>query len=323
MRAIQVSRFGGPEVLEPREVPEPKPGADEVLIDVAFADIIFVETQIRTGWGREFFKMEPPYVPGFGVGGTVRVVGAGVDPDWVGRKVIANTEQHGGYAERAVVSVRKMVAVPDGLELRDATALRSDGPTALGLMEKAAIRPGQWVLVTAAGGGMGVLLVQLAHAAGARVIGAARGKRKLELLRQLGADVVVDYSQPGWAQRVLEATDGRGADVVFDGAGGELGQAAFGVTAQGGQFSAHGAPAGGFTQIDTAEAERRHIAVRGIQQVQFPLPERQRLTEQTLALAAAGKLRPVIGQTFPLEKAGDAHAALTSRGVTGRTLLLI
>ncbi|WP_163868868.1 zinc-binding dehydrogenase [Myxococcus eversor] len=323
MRAIQVSRFGGPEVLEPREVPEPKPGADEVLIDVAFADIIFVETQIRSGWGREFFKMEPPYVPGFGVGGTVRVVGAGVDPDWVGRKVIANTEQHGGYAERAVVSVRKMVAVPDGLELRDATALRSDGPTALGLMEKAAIRPGQWVLVTAAGGGMGVLLVQLAHAAGARVIGAARGKRKLELLRQLGADVVVDYSQPGWAQRVLEATDGRGADVVFDGAGGELGQAAFGVTAQGGQFSAHGAPAGGFTQIDTAEAERRHIAVRGIQQVQFPLPERQRLTEQTLALAAAGKLRPVIGQTFPLEKAGDAHAALTSRGVTGRTLLLI
>ncbi|NVJ21737.1 zinc-binding dehydrogenase [Myxococcus sp. AM011] len=323
MRAIQVSRFGGPEVLEPCEVPEPKPGADEVLIDVAFADIIFVETQIRSGWGREFFKMEPPYVPGFGVGGTVRAVGQGVDPGWVGRRVIANTEQHGGYAERAVVSVRKMVAVPDGLELRDATALRSDGPTALGLMEKAAIRPGQWVLVTAAAGGMGVLLVQLSHAAGARVIGAARGERKLELLRQLGAAVVVDYSQPGWAQRVLEATDGRGADVVFDGAGGELGQAAFGATAQGGQFSAHGAPAGGFTQIDTAEAERRHIAVRGIQQVQFPLPERQRLTEQTLALAVAGKLRPVIGQTFPLEKAGDAHAALTSRGVTGRTLLLL
>ncbi|MFY2562833.1 zinc-binding dehydrogenase [Corallococcus terminator] len=323
MRAIQVARFGGPEVLEPREVPEPKPGADEVLIDVSFADIIFVETQIRSGWGREFFKVSPPYVPGFGVGGTVRAVGAGVDPGWVGRRVIANTEQHGGYAERAVVSARKMVAVPDGLELRDATALRSDGPTALGLMEKAAIRPGQWVLVTAAGGGMGVLLVQLAHAAGARVIGAARGERKLELIRQLGADVVVDYSQPGWAQKVMDATDGRGADVVFDGAGGELGRAAFGVTAHGGQFSAHGAPAGGFTEIDTAEAERRHISVRGIQQVQFPLPERQRLTEQTLALAVAGKLRPVIGQTFPLEQAGEAHAALTSRGVTGRTLLLM
>ncbi|NTX15018.1 zinc-binding dehydrogenase [Myxococcus sp. CA056] len=323
MRAIQVSRFGGPEVLEPREVPEPRPGAGEVLVEVSFADIIFVETQIRTGWGREFFKIDPPYVPGFGVGGTVSAVGEGVDPGWVGRRVIANTEERGGYAERAVVSVRKMVPVPDGLELRDATALRSDGPTALGLMEKAAIRPGQWVLVTAAGGGMGVLLVQLAHAAGARVIGAARGQRKLELLRELGADVVVDYSRPDWGQQVLDATDGRGADVVFDGAGSELGQTAFGVTAQGGQFSAHGAPGGGFAEIDTAEAERRHISVRGIQQVQFPLPERQRLTEQTLALAVAGRLRPVIGQAFPLERAGDAHAALTARSITGKALLLI
>jgi NADPH2:quinone reductase len=179
------------------------------------------------------------------------------------------------------------------------------------------------VLVLGAGGGLGILLVQLARAADARVVGAARGTRKLDLARELGADAAIDYSEPGWAERVREATGGTGPNVVFDGVGGEVGKAAFGETARGGRFSAHGAPSGAFAEIDPQEVQRLGVSVRGIEQVQFAPAELKRLAERALSEAAAGRLRPVIGQTFPLERAADAHAAMEARGVIGTTLLVI
>ncbi len=174
-----------------------------------------------------------------------------------------------------------------------------------------------------AGGGLGILLVQLAHGAGARVIGAARGKRKLDLARDLGASVVVDYSHPQWPQQVLAAAGGTGPGVVFDGVGGEIGQAAFEITARGGRFSAHGAPSGGFAAIDRQEAGRRAITVRGIEQAQFAPADARRLTGRALSEAAAARIRPVIGQRYPLERAAGAHRAVESRDVIGKTLLEI
>lgn len=323
MRVVQATRFGGPEVLVMSEAPSPVAGPGQVVVGVSVTDILFVETQIRSGWGGEFFQVKPPYVPGFGVGGQVLSVGQGVDPAWVGQRVVAHTERSGGYAEQAVVSAEALIPVPDGLGLREATALMHDGPTALALADAARIQPGQWVLVVAAAGGLGILLVQLAHAAGAQVIGAARGKPKLEQVRELGADVAVDYSEPDWAERVRQATGGRGADVVFDGAGGQLGRAAFEVTARGGLFSAHGAPSGGFTAIDPREAERHGVTLRGIQHVQLARADLKQLVARALSEAVAGRIRPIIGQTFPLERAADAHAAIEARGVIGKTLLLI
>ncbi|MFL6074758.1 MAG: zinc-binding dehydrogenase [Mycobacteriales bacterium] len=321
MRVIEVTEFGGPEVLVPREVPEPVAGAGQVLVAVAAADVLFVETQVRRGWGREFFPVEPPYVPGGGVSGTVEAAGEGVDPGWVGRRVLARTDG-GGYAERVVVPAEGLVPVPDGLDLRTAAALLHDGSTAFRLFELAGVRAGEWVLVTAAGGGAGTLLVQLAHAAGAHVVAAARGERKLELLRELGAEVAVDYTTPGWAERVREATGGAGPAVVFDGAGTEVGARAFGVTADGGRVWAYGAPSGGFATIDTAEADRRGITVRGIEQIRVAPGEPVPGMPDVLAAAADGRVRPVIGQTFPLEKAADAHAAIEAREVVGKTLLI-
>ena len=323
MRVIEATRFGGPGVLTVQEVPEAVAAAGQVVVDVSAADVLFVDTQIRRGWGREHFVVTPPYVPGSGVAGQVRTVGAGVDPDWVGRRVLAHTgnrQAHEGYAEQAVVPTDVVVPVPDELDLREAAALMHDGTTALGLVEQAAIRPREWVLVLAAGGGLGILLVQLAHAAAARVIGAARGPHKLDLIRELGGQAM-DYTAPDWTQRVLDATGGTGPDVVFDGAGGELGRAAFDITARGGRFSAHGAPGGGFAAIDGHEAERRRVRVRGIADAQFGPADRKRLTANALAEAAAGRIRPIIGQTFPLEKAGDAHTAIEAREVVGKTLL--
>jgi NADPH2:quinone reductase len=133
---------------------------------------------------------------------------------------------------------------------------------------------------------------------------------------------VVDYSEPGWTSLVRDATGGAGADVVFDGAGGEIGRAAFEVTAHGGRFSAHGAPSGGFAVLDPDERARREVTVRGIEHLQLAPDDMRRMLARALSEAAAGRMRPVIGQTFPLERAADAHTAIEARAVVGRTLLL-
>lgn len=322
MRVIEAKTFGGPEVLVPTGAPDPVASPGQVVVQVSVADVLFVDTQIRRGWGGRYFSVTPPYVPGGGVAGRVIAVGIGVDPGWIGRPVVAYTADGGGYAERAVASLDDVAAVPEGVGLPDAAALLHDGNTAIGLLDIARIQPGEWVLVTGAGGGLGLLLVQLAHVAGARVVAAARGERKLDLARGLGADAVLDYSQMGWPERVREATGGIGPNVVFDGVGGEIGQAAFEVTARGGRFSAHGAPSGAFAQIDPQEAERRGITLRGIEQVRGIGPDAMRRLERALAEAAAGRMRPVIGQTFPLDAAADAHAAMEARTALGKTLLL-
>jgi NADPH2:quinone reductase len=152
-------------------------------------------------------------------------------------------------------------------------------------------------------------------------VAAARGERKLELLRSLGAEAV-DYSAPQWTQIVRRETGGAGPDVILDGVGGQIGQDAFSIIAPGGRFSAHGAPSGSFAQIDAAEAVRRSVTVRGIEQVQFDPADLPPLVEQALAEVAAGRLEPVIGQTFPLIEAAQAHRSIESRDTLGKTLLL-
>jgi NADPH:quinone reductase len=325
MRVVLARSFGGPEVLAVESVPHPVAGPGLAVVDVAAADVLFFDAIVRYGLAVDFVPLRPPYVPGNGVAGQVTAVGDGVDPYWTGRRVVAHTGGTGGgggYAEQAVVPAAALVPVPAGLGLPEAAALLHDGATALGLTESTGIRPGEWVLVVGAGGGLGMLLVQLAHAAGAHVIAAARGRRKLDQAVELGAEVTADYSEPGWPQEVLAATAGIRPDVVFDGAGTQLGQAAFAITADGGRFSAHGSPSGGFAVIDPEEARRRGITVRGIEQVQFTPDQLQALAVRAVAEAAAGRIRPVIGQTFPLDQAAAAHAAIENRSVTGKTLLL-
>ncbi|MGH9227248.1 MAG: zinc-binding dehydrogenase [Acidimicrobiales bacterium] len=321
MRAVQVGAFGAPDVLEVCELPEPVAGPGEVTVGVAIAPVLFVDTQVRAGLAQDWFPARPPYVPGVGVAGHVAAVGAGVDPGWVGRRVVADSTEHGGYLERAVVPADALVAVPDAVGLAEAAALLHDGRTALGLVEVTEPRPGEWVLVVGAAGGLGILLVQLAHEMGAHVLGAARGERKLALARKHGADAVVDYAKPQWVDEVAAMTGGAGPDLTLDGVGGPLGSAAFEATAAGGRFSAHGAAAGPFAPIDPRDAEQRRVTVFGIDRVQFTPEDARRLTVRVLELCAAGRVSPVIGQTFPLEHAADAHRAIESRAVIGKTLL--
>lgn len=204
MRVVQVSKFGGPDVLEATDMPDPVAGPGQAVIAVSTADVMYLDTLVRSGWGQEYFAVRPPYVPGAGVAGVVRSVGNEVDPAWVGRAVIAGTGRRDlqgvttgpsdGYAEQALVPAEALIQIPEGLEHRDAVALLHDGPTALQLLDVADVDAGEWALVTAAASGAGTLLVQLLRTRGAKVIGAARGTRKLALVGDLGADVAVDYS---------------------------------------------------------------------------------------------------------------------------------
>jgi NADPH:quinone reductase len=321
MRAVQATAFGGPEVLEMVSIPEPVPGPGQVLVAVSVAPVLYLDTQIRAGLAREWFPVTPPYVPGEGIAGQVVAVGEGVEESWVDRLAVADTTGSGGYLEKTVLPAESLVGVPAGLGAVEAAALLHDGQTAAGLIEALTPRPGDWVLVTAAAGGMGTLLVQLARQAGGRVIAAAGAQRKLDLASKLGAEQTVSYEQRDWASQVLAITGGTGPDVVFDGVGGRTGREAFGVTARGGRFSGHGTPGGGFAAVDSAEAARREITVSGIAEVQFGPEKGRRLIARALDEAASGRLAPVIGQRFPLAEAAEAHRAIEARTVIGKTLL--
>jgi NADPH2:quinone reductase len=326
MRAVQVRSFGPPEVLAVTDLPDPVAGPGQVVIGVEVAEVLLLDAMIRAGHATQWFPLQPPYVPGNGVAGRVASVGEGVDPAWAGQRVIAHTGGGGGsdgYAEQALVPAERLVPVPSALGMTDAAALLHDGATALGLAAGTGISDGEWVLVVGAAGGLGILLMQLAHAVGAKVIGAARGEAKLALVSSLGAEGAVDYSQTGWGKQAVELTGGTGPDVVFDGVGGRLGREAFDIVAEGGRFSAHGAASGGFAEIDPSEAASRNVTVRGIEQVQFQPGQLEQFAQQALAEAAAGRIKPVIGQSFPLDQAADAHTALQARTAIGKTLLTV
>ncbi|MDP9842198.1 NADPH2:quinone reductase [Streptosporangium lutulentum] len=314
MRAVWLKEFGGPEALVAAETPDPVAGPGQALVEVEFANITFVETQLRAGTGP--FTVELPMIPGNGVGGVVTSVGTEADRRLIGRRVVSGTGGSGGYAERAVVDAGGLFEVPDGMELDTAVALLADGRTAMSMAEAVELRAGERVLVEAAAGGVGTLLVQLARAAGARVVAAAGGARKVGLARGLGADVAVDYREPDWTERVREAVGG--VDVVFDGVGGTISGSAFGLLDRGGRMISFGLASGEWANVsEEAAADRGVTLVRPV-----TTPEKMRsLTERALAEAAAGRLRPVIGQRFPLDRAADAHRAIQSRATVGKTLL--
>ncbi|MEU0514068.1 zinc-binding dehydrogenase [Amycolatopsis sp. NPDC006125] len=312
MRVIEAVRFGGPEVLRVKRVPDPHPGPGQVVVEVKVAGVLWIDTVIRRGEAGHLFPVTPPYVPGAGAAGQVTEIGAGTDPSWCGEWVLADVQ--GAYAEQVPATPGQLIRIPPGVGLREAVALLHDGSTALAVFERAAVRRGERVLVQPAAGGLGTLLVQLAHAAGAHVIGAARGAEKLEMVRALGADAVADYSEPGWTDEVGPV------DVAFDGVGGDLGRAAAKLVVTGGRYSNYGWAGGAPVAVDEV---RPDVTAYGLEQLREYEPGRRARTERMLRLAARGAVRTVIGQTFPLSRAADAHRALESRCAKGKTLLVI
>jgi NADPH:quinone reductase len=311
VRAVVIREFGPPEVLKPTDAEEVCAGPDDVVIDVEFANITFVETQVRAGRPPHPSMLPAlPAILGNGVGGTV---------SGTGRRVVASLNGTGGYAERAASPASRLIDVPDALAMRDAVALLADGRTALALAARADLRGGETVLIEAAGGGVGTLLVQIARNAGARVVALAGHPRKLALARDLGADLTVDYRHDGWQRQVRDATGQ--VDVVFDGVGGEIGLAAFGLLGAGGRFCPFGMASGSFTAVTPEHAAAWRISLRS--GAAASPEELAALARTALAEGAAGRLRPVVGQEFELAEAAAAHAAIEARETIGKTLLAV
>jgi NADPH2:quinone reductase len=309
VRAIVINEFGPPAVLRLAEVAEPLAGPGEVTVDVELAGVTFVETQVRSGHPPHPAMLPAlPAILGNGVGGTV-----------AGRRVVASLGGTGGYAERAVAPASQLIEVPDGVPLRDAVALLADGRTALALIELAVPQAGDTVVVEAAAGGVGTLLVQLARNAGARVVALASIDSKLTVARQLGADLAVSYAEPGWEQRVRDAAGD--VDVVFDGVGGDIGRAALGLLRAGGRFCPFGMASGSFAPVPPDLAAARQVNV--LRSAMPDAARRTALARAALAQAAEGRIRPVIGQELDLARADAAHAAIEARATTGKTLLTV
>ena len=322
MRAVVIRDFGPPEVLEPAEVAEVRAGPDKVIIDVEFANVTFVETQVRAGRPPHPSMLPAlPAILGNGVGGTVAEAGPNTSGagTGAGRRVVASLNGTGGYAERVVSPAARLIEVPDELAMRDAVALLADGRTALALAGRAGLRTGDTVLIEAAAGGVGTLLVQIARNAGARVVALAGQPRKLAIARDLGADLTVDYSRDGWEQEVRAAAGE--VDVVFDGVGGDIGLAAFGLLGAGGRFCPFGMASGRFASVAPELAQARQVAV--LPGAAASPAELAALVRTALAEAATGRLRPVIGQEFELAAAAAAHAAIEARATIGKTLLTV
>jgi len=325
MKAVQFSRFGGPEVLETVELPTPQPGPGEVLVRVRAAGVNYFETLMR----RNLYAVTPqlPMAPGVEVAGEIEVVGEGVDAALRGARVavpmFAVGRPNGGYAEYLAIDVASLVPLPDGLPFEHAVALLVPGLTALHLVRRSPPR-GRTVLVTAAAGGVGSLLLQLARRAGAeRVIAVAGGAEKLEAARSLGADLGVDYREPGWAGMVREATGGRGADIVYDTVGGAVTRACLDALAPAGElvFAALGR-----YELTVAELEGmlfRNQSLKGFALLPLLTPEALRTDlAELFASAAAGALTVTVGGRYRLDQAGEAHRVLEERRSVGKIVLM-
>jgi NADPH2:quinone reductase len=328
MRAIRQHQFGGPEMLVYEEVDDPTPGPGQVRIAVTAAGVHLLDTSIRAGQtGGPFPPPDLPMVPGREVAGYVESSGPGVDPSWLGRRVVAHLgAASGGYAELAVRDVEAVHEVPDGVADDTAVAMIGTGRTTMGILEVAQLSSGDVALVTAAAGGIGSLLVQAARQAGATAVGLAGGPAKVERVRQLGAEVAVDYDAPGWTDEVRDALAAAGTpepSVAFDGVGGSRGRGTLELLGVGGRLVMFGWSSGEPTPFTVDDLYARGLTISvavGPRLLRRPGGLRP-LEERALAAAADGTLVPLV-QTFPLEKAADAHRALEGRATVGKTVLV-
>ncbi|BBG00036.1 MULTISPECIES: zinc-binding dehydrogenase [Pseudonocardia] len=321
MLAIVQHHHGGPEVLVPREIPDPEPGAGEVRIRVEAAGVHLVDATLRAGGAGPFPAPALPTVPGREVAGIVDALGPGSRPDLLGARVCAHLGPggSGGYAAAAIAAADGLHRLPDGVGAAAAVAVLGTGRMTEGLLELARPRAGETALVTSAAGGIGTLLVQALAAEGLTVLAAAGSGR---LPGPLPAGVTpLAYDRPGWTDDAREATGGRGVDLVFDGVGGDAGRGAFDLLAPGGRVLLHGWSAGTPTPFGPDELWERALTVSVALGPPILALGLRRLEERALARLADGRWSPVVS-SYPLADAARAHADLEARRTRGKVVLV-
>jgi NADPH2:quinone reductase len=322
MKAMKVEEFGEPEVLRHVDVERPSPGEGEAVIEVRSAGVNYADTMRRRNQYVE--PQDLPFVPGSEVAGTVAEVGEGVDGVSAGDRVVSLLGT-GGYAEYAVAPARGLIPLPEGLDFDRAAAIPLQGLTAYHCIKTSgALKEGESVLVHAAAGGVGTLSVQMAKLLGAgTVIATASSEEKLDLARSLGADVLIDYTEEDWPEKVREATEGKGADVILEMVGSDFPEKNLKCLNVFGRMVVFGAASRERGTLVPAALMKRCHAVVG-----FYLPQIMRRPDlfvpslkEVLGWISSDNLKLTIGGTYPLEQAADAHAALEGRQTKGKLLL--
>jgi NADPH2:quinone reductase len=323
MKAIRVHKFGGPDVLQLDEVPDPQPGPGQVLVRIRAAGVNPVDTYIRSG----AYTMTPPlpYVPGTDAAGVVEAVGEGATRFRKGDRVYvvrtAGPPLTGGYAELAVCQEPMVQPLPASVSFSQGAAVAVPYGTAYrGLHHKAHARPGESVLVHGASGGVGIAAVQLALAHGMTVIGTAGSERGRKLVQEQGAHHVLDHTAPGYLDRVTAFTDGRGADVILEMLANVNLQKDLDVVARFGRIVVIGNR--GTVEINARGTMTKDAAILGLALPNAAPEEVASIHAALVAGLANGTLRPVVGQELPLKDAARAHEAVLKPGAYGKIVLL-
>lgn len=342
MRAVRFHEFGGPEVLRLEEVEEPRPGPGQALLRVEACALNHLDVDVREGISR--FPIEPPHTPGLEVVGRIESLGPDASGEWKpgdrvmpyllgtcgrcrfcrkGQEELCLTPQFisfatsGGFAEKLVCSTGQLLPVPEALSVEEAAALQiAFGTSWHMLFTRGGLRPGETVLVSSVGSGIGSAAVQLARIAGAFVVGTASSDEKLERAHELGMHVGINYRKQDVAEEVMRITGDRGADLVYEHVGGEAFQRGLDSLRKDGRLVTCGAHAGEVVSFDIIPFFRAEKQVIG----SFVYTREE--VEQVLRMSERGLLTPVVHESYPLERAREAMEALEGRQTFGKVLLV-
>lgn len=324
MKAIQFKQYGSPDVLRVINLARPVPKKKDVLIKVEAIGVNYADTARREG---AYVVDTPlPFIPGSEVAGEVIELGEEVEGIKVGMKVVTLLGSHRatGYAEYTLADSRGLIPLPDGVDLKQAAALPLQGLTAYHILKTMGrIEKGETVVVHAAAGGVGTLAVQLAKKFGAHVIATASSDEKLAVAKRLGADVLINYTEAGWQNKVMEETK-HGADVILEMVGGSIFYDSLQCLAPFGRLVFYGMASGQPVKFNPGRLMEKNQSVMG-----FFLPQMmakpslyQQSLQELLAYMKNGELELLIGGTYPLEDAAHVHRLLQGRKTTGKLILV-
>ncbi|MBV8336791.1 MAG: NADPH:quinone oxidoreductase family protein [Alphaproteobacteria bacterium] len=323
MRAVLCEAFGGPEVLGLREVPDPPPPrAGELQVRIQARGVQYVDVLMLAG--KYQFRPEPPFIPGNEGAGEVVALGPGVDSFKPGDRIMSR-QRLGAFAQLANCKAADCELIPAALSLEEAAVFRNVYQTAYhALLQRGRLKAGEWVLIHGAAGGIGLPAIQIAKLHEARVIATASTEEKRAVCIEEGADYAIDY-QPGFRDRVLEVTQGRGVDIIYDPVNGPTFEESLRCLAWGGRILILG-----FLGGAPALARTNYLLIKGIEAIGVRIgglneahPEIAAANNRALLeLAAQGKLKPRIWRRFPLSEAAAAIQALIDRQVIGKAVLV-
>lgn len=319
MRAIQVSHFGGPEVLKIEETKIEPPKKDQALISIKAAGVNFIDVYQRRGT----YPLKLPFIPGLEASGVVEAVGEGVKSVKPGDRV-AYVHEPGCYAEKGLVEAEHLIPLPQEISFEQGAAFPLQGMTAHYLLhEFRKIKPNDIILIHAAAGGMGLLLVQWAKHLGAHVLGTVSTEEKAKIARKAGADEVILYTKQDFVKEVHKLTNNHGADLIIDGVGKTTFQGNLEAAALRGNIVIFGAASGPADPISPNVLMKRSLTLSGGSLSNYLLNTQELMGRAKAVIEGiqSGWLKLRIDQVFPLEKAADAHQKLESRNTAGKVLL--